>query len=127
MIKLEAQERRGVPVIKLDFAPQSEQFTGLGRALIAFVKHAEEHFHAFDKGEITFGWTDRSEEPPITVVVLKKPIVAYKDVSLPSIPTQEKEIIEDVVKEVETTVEVTLEQPVIKNKKKKVETKPASI
>lgn len=131
MIKLEAQELRGVPVIKLSFAPQSEQFTGLGRALSAFVKHAEENFSAFDQGEINFGWCAKPEAPS-SVGEVKKPRAEYKEVLLPQAPAEkaptepvkleEENIVSAIVDEAEETKVVQQ-----KVKKKKVETKPASI
>ena len=81
MIKLEAQELRGVPIIKLDFHPQSEQFSKLGRALTAFVQCAEETFSDFD-GEMTIGWKERSEPVPVAIEETKKPIAEYKNVQL---------------------------------------------
>lgn len=127
MILLEAQELRGVPVIKLVFDPQSEQFTPLGRALSTFVRLAEGNFDSFRKGDlIGLVWGDKPSEPE-AVEEPKKPLAAYKDVQLYKDPVEKEEekIVEATINEVE---EVKAPEPeVTKVKKKKVETKLSSI
>jgi len=136
MIKLEAKEIRNTPIIDLNFFPQQEQFSKIGKALIEFKKYAETHFEEFGKGEIQFSFSASVDVPVVEeVVTFKKPIVEYNDVSLPSkpkeLPKEEPivtEIPEPIVVEpivVEPVVEPVVEKP--KAKKKKVDTKPASI
>jgi hypothetical protein len=81
MIKLEASETRNTPNLVLSFHPQSEQFTRLGRALIAFVNEVNNNFHKLD-GNIMFSYTDRVVEPepvaaePEPVAVEPEPVAA---------------------------------------------------
>ena len=122
MIKLEAHEMRGNPILNLQFNPQCEQFSPLGESLIAFVKYIGDNYEQVKNGTVSFSCS--TKEAPTTVAIPeepKKPLVEYKDVSVPT-KTKEEEVKIEI-----PPAEVVVVEEVKKPKKKKVEMRPASI
>jgi hypothetical protein len=120
MITIEAYEVRSKPVIKLTFSPQNEEVSKMGVAFAAFIDSIQENYYRLDSLKISYTIPPKEEDVPVPTPV---PI----PVSEPPVPIAIEETPQVEIAPPEPEPVKPESPPVVKNRKRKIDTKLSSI